>query len=79
METGTQQSSILMLTREHGDDASPQPAGILPSTDATDPPAGIRSTQHRLLVSASGLGNRFALRPHRCGDRDDRPGLRDSV
>ena len=38
METGTQQSSILMLTREHDDDASPQPAGILPSTNATDPP-----------------------------------------
>ena len=37
METGTQQSSILMLTREHDDDASPQPAGILPSTNATDP------------------------------------------
>ena len=48
METGTQQSSILMLTREHDDDASPQPAGILPSTNATDPD---RAFEQRLRLS----------------------------
>jgi hypothetical protein len=36
-ETGTQQSSILVLALEHDDDASPQPARILSSTDAPDP------------------------------------------
>jgi hypothetical protein len=36
-ETGIQQSSILVLTLEQDEDASSQPARILPSTVATDP------------------------------------------
>jgi hypothetical protein len=59
VETGTQQSSILMLTREHDDDASPQPAGILPSTNATDPRCRLSGCPGVDPLSRSPLSGQF--------------------
>ena len=48
-EIGTQQSSILVLALEHGDDASPQPARIFSSSDATDPVNPLRSVMEAFV------------------------------
>jgi type I restriction enzyme R subunit len=45
----------LVLAHEHGDDTSPQPAGILSSTDATDPTNIVQSRKFREALEGAML------------------------